>query len=97
MTLSGLAEHDWWLGASPGSGLFQRQFGCRFHYTCAVRREFSLLKTAEGACAILNGGLNAQAKGLATALQRLLSQGVPYWREAAFQGSPPKEQTCIAG
>jgi hypothetical protein len=33
-----------------------------------VRREFSLAKTAEGACATPIGGLNAQAKGLATAL-----------------------------
>ncbi len=37
-------------------------------YTGGVRREFSFLETAEGACATLNGALNAQAKGLATAL-----------------------------
>jgi hypothetical protein len=54
------------------------------HYTpCGQERVFPE-KTAEGACATLNGGLNAQAKGLATALAALAAPGVPNWREAAF-------------
>ena len=65
-------------------------------YTWRVRREFSSPKAAEGACATPIGGLNAQAKGLATALSRMSQQGVPYWREAVFLHGPPKEQTCIA-
>jgi hypothetical protein len=55
-----------------------------------------LVKTAEGACGTPNGALNAQAKGLATVLQYLMLEDVPYWREAIFNSGPPKEQACIA-
>jgi len=40
------------------------------HYTWHGQERVFPAKTAEGACATPNGGLNAQAKGLATAPQR---------------------------
>ena len=54
-------------------------------------------KTAEGACVTLNGALNAQAKGLATALQRTAPEDVPYWREVAFKAAHRRSKPASPG
>ena len=54
------------------------------------------MKTAEGACVTLTGTLNAQAKGLATALWLTL-QSVPYWREARFKPAHRRSKPVSPG
>lgn len=55
------------------------------------------MKTAEGACVTLNGALNAQAKGLATVLQRTAPEDVPYWREAVFKAVHRRSKPASPG
>jgi hypothetical protein len=56
-----------------------------------------LVKTAEGACGTPNGALNAQAKGLATVLQYLMLEDVPYWREAIFKVAHRRSKPASPG
>jgi hypothetical protein len=62
-----------------------------------VRREFSLMKTAEGACVTLNGALNAQAKGLTAVFRCASSENVPYWREARFKPAHRRSKPVSPG
>jgi hypothetical protein len=56
----------------------------------------TFLRAAEGACRTHNGRLNAQAKGLTSASDRL-SQRRSLLERGCIKYSPPKEQTRIVG
>ena len=59
--------------------------------------EKPLAKTAEGAWVSERITLNAQAKGLATALRHDVSRSVPYWREVAASATHRRSKPASPG